>query len=128
MSSGGSFAVGFFRRGPLEIGLIVRNRNELGCPNYFAGKGYAGHDDMIWALGADGKEQLVAGEWLSFQARSGGDAFDALRHDLENIILPALDDSEVQFLESLAHACERGAFELAQRSRTNTSLHPSSRA
>jgi hypothetical protein len=32
VSSGGSFAVGFFRRGPLEIGLIVRNRTELKSP------------------------------------------------------------------------------------------------
>jgi hypothetical protein len=107
VSSGGPFAVAFFRRGRLEIGLIVRHRMALGCPNYSAGAGYAGHDDLVWALGATGKEQLVAGEWLSFKARDCNDPFDALRHDLESIVLSALDESEVQFLASLQRAVDR---------------------
>jgi hypothetical protein len=106
-SSGGRFAAGSFRRGTLEIGLIVRDRVALGCPNYSTGHGYAGHDDVIQALGADGRQQLVAGEGLAFRARGGGDSFEALRQDLERIILPALDDSEDRFLASLQRACER---------------------
>jgi hypothetical protein len=107
VSSGGPFAVGFFRRGDIEIGLIVRSKTALGCPNYSAGHGYAGHEDLISALGADGRQDLVSGEWPSFQSRGGGDPFDALRHDLEHIILPAFDESEVRFRASLARACER---------------------
>ena len=38
VSSGGPFAVAEFRRGPLEIGLIVRNRDQFGCPNYSVGR------------------------------------------------------------------------------------------
>ncbi len=107
VSSGGAFAVGVFRRGALEIGLIVRHGIELGCPNYSVGRGYAGHSSLVWALGAEGKEQLVAGKVVSFQAREGGDAFEALRHDLESIVLPALDASEALFLEALARAVNK---------------------
>lgn len=106
-SSGGPFAVGFFRRGKLEIGLIVRNAIVLGCPNYSSGQGYAGHASLIWALGAEGKEQLVPDDWVSVKARDGGDPFEALRHDLDGIVLPALDESEAQFLASLRRAVDK---------------------
>jgi len=107
-SSAGPFAVGVFRRAELEIGLIVRNGNALGCPNYSRGRGYAGHNHLIWALGAEGKEQLVPGDWVSFRARTGGDPFDALRNDLVSIVLPALDASELDFLASLSRAVDKG--------------------
>ncbi len=112
VSSGGPFAVGFFRRGMLEIGLIVRDRIALGCPNYSSGHGSAGHHHLIWALGAEGKEHLAPGKWLSFEARTGGDPFEALRHDLEAIVLPALDESEAQFLASLGRAIDKARVEL----------------
>jgi hypothetical protein len=96
----------------LQIGLIVRDRIALGCPNYSAGRGYAGHHHLIWALGAEGKEQLVPAEGLSFKSRAGGDSFEALHHDLELIVLPALDASEAQFLASLGRAVDKGRAEI----------------
>jgi len=112
VSSGGPFAVGFFRRGNLEIGLIVRDSVALGGPNYSVGRGYAGHHHLIWALGAEGTEQLVAGDSVSFKARTGGDAFEAFRHDLESIVLPALDASEARFLVSLGRAVDKARAEI----------------
>lgn len=103
-SSAGPFATGTFQRGPLRIGFIVRNRDALGCPNYTDGQGYVGHTDLAWALGAEGKERLVEGEWLSYRARDGGDPFAALQADLKELVLPVLDASERTFLESLARA------------------------
>jgi len=119
-SSGGAFANGFFRRGTLEIGLVVRNGDELGCPNYTTGDGYAGHEDLIWALGSAGTEALVpakphAGVFvgpLSYVNREGGDAFAALGLDLERIILPSLGRSESEFYDSLARAVKKGQSEI----------------
>jgi hypothetical protein len=102
-SSGGPFATGFFRRGDLEIGLIVRDRNRLGCPNYSVGHGYAGHADLLWALGRDGQGRLVEG-FTSYAATDGGDPFLAFEADLRDIILPALKESEVNFRRAVARA------------------------
>lgn len=107
VSSGGPFAVGFFRRGALEIGLIIRSGNELGCPNYSAGRGYAGHGDLMYVLGVAGREELVEDSRWAFKERDGGDPFEALRHDLESILLPALASSETQFLAALGRGVER---------------------
>jgi hypothetical protein len=95
VSSGGAFTTAVFRRSSLEVNLIVRA--DLGCPNYSAGSGYVGHTDLVEALGRAGEEQLIAGEGMSFEARYGGDAFEALCTDLELIILPVLDASELDF-------------------------------
>lgn len=105
-ASAGPFATATFRRGDLEIGLIVRNTNQLGCPNYSLGRGYAGHQDVVWALGHSGSEQLVAGEELEFVARNGGDPFAALSTDLETLIFPAFDRSEKDFHRAVAAAVE----------------------
>jgi hypothetical protein len=107
ISSGGSFAVAFFRRGILEISLIVRNKTELGCPNYSEGNGYAGHNDLISALGHEGREQLVAGGGTSYVAKGGGDPFDALRSDLEQFVLPPFRASENGFNIALAQAVQK---------------------
>ena len=103
-SSGGPFATGHFRKGSLEISLIVRNKTQLGCPNYSEGNGYAGHDDIVRTLGFAGQEALVHGEQLGFVSRSGGDAFEALGADLSQIVFPELDRSETSFREALARA------------------------
>ena len=103
-SSGGPFAAGFFRRDDIEVGLIVRNRHELGCPNYSVSKGYAGHTELVSTLGRAGEEQLIHGGGLKYVARHGGDPFIALQNDLESIVLAALDRSEEAFRESLALA------------------------
>jgi len=104
VSHGGQFATGVFRRGRLKIELIVRNRDELGCPNYTEGQGYVGHDDVFWALGREGEAQLVLGGWLSFRAKDGGDPFDALLVDLERVVLPALQRSQADFSAAIARA------------------------
>jgi len=107
VSSSGPFATGHFRRGDVEIGLIVRHRNELGSPNYSEGRGYAGHEGLFWALGRDGEARLVPGEYDSYIAGDGGNPFDALETDLRGVILPALRTSEVDFRSAIARAYRR---------------------
>jgi hypothetical protein len=117
VSSGGRFALGFFRRGNLEIGLIVRHQNELGCPNYSeGGEGYAGHDDLFWALGKEGESMLVPGQDLAYVARDGGDPFDALLSDLEHVILPAIQKSDADFSRARARAHKKFQDQLRGRS------------
>ena len=111
LSSGGSFAVGRFVRPPLEIGLIVRNKSELGCPNYSRGTGFAGHDDLFAELGQTGQEVLVRASeelgHLAYVGKDGRTAFEALYFDLENGVLPALQRSEREFLGALDRAVAR---------------------
>lgn len=107
VSSGGPFAVALFRRGDLEIGLIVRDGNDLGCPNYGEGQMHVGHSNLIWTLGHAGEEELVESSWTSYIAKSGGDPFVALRSDLRKIILPELRKSESGFRLALARAREK---------------------
>ena len=121
VSCGGAFAAGFFRRGDLEIGLIVRSRNELGTPNYTQGHGYASHEDLFRELGHDGEARLVPGDFPSHVARDGSDPFDALEGDLRNTILPALSASEVDFREAIARAHRKHMDELLRGLRGNVS-------
>jgi hypothetical protein len=104
VSSGGRFAVAFFRRADLRLGLIVRHGTGLGAPTYSMGHGGATHARLIVALGHSGEEQLVETRPFSWGARDGGDAFEALRWDLEHLVLPALDQSELEFRVALARA------------------------
>ena len=97
VSSGGRYAACESRREDLALGLIVRHEGKLGCPNYSEGNGYAGHQEVIRHLGRAGSERLVAGEFLSFEDRLGGDPFDALMYDLEQVLLPILQASESEF-------------------------------
>jgi hypothetical protein len=101
-SSGGPVAVGYFRRGDFEIGLIVRNQRALGCPNYSVGAGFAGHDDLMNTLGAQGNSRLVPGPWPTYVASDGSDVFDALAADLERFLIPVLMRSEEEFRTALA--------------------------
>ena len=82
----------------------MRHAYGLGAPNYSMGRGYAGHDDLVVALGRSGEERLVETRPFSWGARDGGDPFDALLHDLEHIVLQAVDKSESDFRVSLARA------------------------
>ena len=104
VSSGGPFATGFFRREKLEIGLVVRDRNSLGCPNYSEGHGYVGHANLFWELGRAGEMKLVPDDFLSYKSKDGGDSFDALLADFEEVILPALKESQAYFSSALARA------------------------
>jgi hypothetical protein len=106
-ASGGPFTTAFFRKGDLEIGLIVRNTNQLGCPNYSIGRGYAGHEDVAHALGYSGTQQLIAGQHLEYVARDGGDPFAALSADLDTLIFPAFDQSEKAFHSIIDAAVRR---------------------
>src|SRR5262245_22389401 len=115
VSSSGPFAVGFFRRtvgflrrDVLEIALIVRFGNQLGCPNYSDGRGHAGHEDLVWAIDAAAHARLEAGEFLSCRSKLGGDPFDALKADLVEVVLPALDASETKFRKALRRAVHKG--------------------
>ncbi|RYG87658.1 MAG: hypothetical protein EON58_20560 [Alphaproteobacteria bacterium] len=104
VSSGGPFATATFRRRNLEIGLIVRDRDSLGCPSYFEGDGYAGHSDLIEALGMKGKAHLVPGDQVAYRSADGGDPFDALLADLQEVILPALERSHAAFSSAIVRA------------------------
>ncbi len=104
VSSGGPFAVATFRRGSLEIGVIVRNGSQLGCPNYSVGNGYAGHQDLIAELGHGSEELLIPGPHLSYIGKSNLDAFEALGRDLEAYVVPALVKSEHAFEDAVRRA------------------------
>jgi hypothetical protein len=106
ISSGGRFTNATFRRAVLEIGLVARDGNQLGCPNYSVGNGYAGHTAVIWALGGAGTEELIAGPGLTFVARNGVDPFAAFVADLDTLILPAFDRSEQAFHGIVAAAVQ----------------------
>jgi len=101
VSSGGPFAVATFRRRSLEIGVIVRNGNQLGCPNYSVGNGYAGHQDLIAQLGHGSEELLIPGPHLSYIGKNNLDAFEALGRDLEAYVVPALLESEHAFEDGI---------------------------
>jgi len=101
-SSGGPFAVGYFRRGDFEIGLIVRNQRGLGCPNYSVGTGFAGHCDLMDTLGAQGSSHLIPGPWPTYVSADGSDVFEALAADLERFLIPVLMRSEEEFRAGLA--------------------------
>jgi len=103
-SSGGRFATATFTRDNLEIGLIVRFGCEFGCPNYTEGNGYAAHGALILALVPNAELRLIPSGFVSYCAADGGDSFDALKEDLEQIILPALRDDPEGFSSALAKA------------------------
>lgn len=107
VASGGPFANGSFRRPGLSIGLIVRHRDQLGCPVYEMGDEHAGHDELLTELGAEGLAMLVPGEIVSFRARDGGDPFDALRMDLERLVLPVLGRSMSELRGAIDRAVAR---------------------
>jgi hypothetical protein len=107
VASGGRFATANFRRKNLEIGLIVRSKSSLGCPNYTEGHGYAGHSDLIAELDPSFEPRLVTDSGMDYHARDGGDAFDALFEDLQNIILPTLENTPEEFSRALANAHKR---------------------
>lgn len=101
VSSGGRFATCEYRRRDLRLELVVRSKTGLGCPNYSEGNGYAGHSDVIKHLGCSGVERLIGEEYGRFRDRHGGDPFDAFKHDLERILLPALKASKSAFRDAI---------------------------
>lgn len=104
-SSGGPYATATFVCDKLEIGLIVRFKSELGCPNYTEGKGFAGHSRLIAKLNQDYEPSLVSdGSGITYCSADGGDAFLALRDDLDKLILPAFRDAPEAFSDALVRA------------------------
>ena len=82
-SPGGRFATVTFKRNNLEIGLIVRSKSKLGCPNYTLGHGYAGHARVMAEINTDCNPKLIPDDFISYHAVDGSDPFDALKSDLE---------------------------------------------
>ena len=105
-SSGGPFASACFRRGDLEIRVIVRGGSRMGLPNYSVGKGYAGHTDLVRRLGKGGTEQLISASFQECVGRQGQEPFQAFKEDIDRIILPALRRSEERFFAALLEAYE----------------------
>src|SRR5579863_865193 len=98
----GPFATASFRRGEFAIGLIVRGRNRFGGPDYSYENQHTLHEDLFWALGEEGRNQLIRKERFEYAARNGGDPFEALAADLREVIIPKLTQSEEEF-RSAAH-------------------------
>ncbi len=107
VSSAGPFAAVTLRRGTIELGLIVRDRVRLGCPNYSAGGGYVGHTEVLKALDPERRPALVEDAWFHFKATDGGDPFEALLADLSEVVLPAIANDEERFRRILADAFRR---------------------
>ncbi len=103
-SSGGPFVSCDFGNGNIEIGLIVRGGSRLGCPNYTAGKGYAGHEGLMSVLGCGEESSLIPGEWPDYVARDEGSSFDALFNDLSSLILPQFRKSKQEFENAINKA------------------------
>jgi hypothetical protein len=103
----GPFATATFRRGEFAIGLIVRGRNCFGGPDYSYENRHTLHEDLFWALGQEGRNQLIRKELFEYGGRDGGDAFEALAADLREVIVPSLTQSEEQFRIAAHRASER---------------------
>ena len=91
-SSGGRFATVTFKRNNLEIGLIVRSKSKLGCPNYTLGHGYAGHARVMAEINTDCNPKLIPDDFIAYHAVDGSDPFDALKSDLETYFFPLLSN------------------------------------
>jgi len=108
-----TWAVVHLRRPNLEIGLIVRNQNELGCPNYAMEpyERFASHRSLLAALHKQDGARLVpeSQHGVSYRAKDGGDPIDALHADLRDAILPVLRESEEKFFKALSDALRSSA-------------------
>ena len=100
-SSGGPFASGFFIRGDIELGMIVRNEGRMGVPNYSRGHGYASHHRVLAALGVEEKSMLIQPDHFAYSAKNGGNTFQALYEDLRDLIIPVLERSEDEFCAAI---------------------------
>jgi hypothetical protein len=92
VSSAGTFANGFYTRGPVRIGLIMRGEN-LGSPSYEYKRAMAGHHELVDALGRGNEAFLRFDDRLDkweLATTDGRPVLDALVTDLENIIIPTI--------------------------------------
>jgi len=96
-SSLGLFASGFYRRGPLKIGLVYRSC--FGSVNYSWDKFNMSHSDYMEHLGYIDNCKLIYDE-DSFEsiARDGGDAITTLIYDLEQFAKPMLEGNTDEFV------------------------------
>ena len=104
VSSGGSFASGYYVRARLSLGLIVRTR--LGMVTYEADERSIGHDDLMNALGhANDSEFMFNRVAMEAFGRGGQDPVLALLHDLDCYVRPLLeaDDSVLIGLIDAGH-------------------------
>ena len=104
VSSGGPFASGYYVRGPLSLGLIVRRR--LGMVTYEANERSIGHDDLMIVLGHENDSEFMFSQTaMEAVGRSGQDPVSALLHDLDRYVRPLLeaDDSVLIGLIDAGH-------------------------
>jgi hypothetical protein len=108
VSSSGSFANGFYKRGPIEIGLIMRG-DALGSPNYGYQGHSASHDELVEALGrTDGVLRFDRrfDHWKLVTV-DGRPILDALVSDLEAIIVPTILENPTAYTEAIGEARTR---------------------
>src|SRR4051812_42179494 len=90
ISSGGSYANGFYCRRPIKIGLIVRSGG-IGMPSYEFGEYGCAHDELIAKLGRQSESTVrFDPNRMSLETTDAGDLTDALVRDIEGIVLPTI--------------------------------------
>lgn len=104
-SSLGFFASGFYKRPPIQIGLIYRHC--LGSVNYQWDEFDMSHTDYMGYLGHADDSKLVYDEGgFESIARDGGDPVAALIYDLEHFAKPMLEGDTDEFIHAAKTACE----------------------
>jgi hypothetical protein len=103
-SSLGPFASGFYKRPPLQIGLIYRSA--IGSVNYSWEEFKMSHTDYMAYLGrADDCRLIYNKDWFESLARDGGDPVTALIYDLEHFAKAMLEGNTEEFahIAKMAH-------------------------
>ena len=100
-SSGGQFANGFFIHDKIKIGLIYR-QGKLGSVNYEGKERNLSHDDMFIALGKEAEKKLFYNkdQFYSYTL-TDEDVNKALLLDLENVIIPYIENTSIQDINSM---------------------------
>jgi hypothetical protein len=108
VSSGGSFAAGFYANGNKKIGLVYWAMAALGSVNYEYGQLAISHSDLMHYLGKYpvSKLRYDTSKFLSY-SKDGGNVVDALLHDIQNFEKEFLASSDEQFSKTLRNVPRR---------------------
>ena len=98
VSSGGSFASGFYVKGNKRMGLIYRAGAGLGAVIYEYHQSSISHRALIQYLGKSNVNKLKYSDFkfASF-SKEGRDPFEALAYDIQNSALEFLNSTDSEF-------------------------------
>jgi len=109
-ASAGPFANGFFVSSKIKIGLIFRGRR-FGSVNYEGAETNISHDMMFKALGKQTEQLLLyhgQDPFTSFSHSANNESAEsALLADLENTILPYLEKTSLEDINSLINKARK---------------------